>query len=211
MKASKYMVYVCWGMIAISFVVVWLLRCEIDIHIQEQITKTAWAYDCEIRDFYTGIWGNILTGAIVSLITSYVSYGQAKHQIEFSLLSNEKLMCMYYKSILCGLYTKSTMNIHNNVCRFRKDFSKLGNCYNAMIVAHNDYSPFIKTKKVKTLFSAKVKLQEIWLNIVVYQDDLYILSDEQEIQKIIAKLQLDVLKSKEAIETQSSNLKSISK
>jgi len=210
-KASKYTVNVCWLLILISLLVVWILQCEIDIYIQTKITQSIWTYDYSVRDFYSGFWGNVLTGAIVSLITSYVLYGRAKHQNEFILLMNEQSMCMEFNSILCGLYTVDKINVHNNVCRFKYNYSKLDDYYASMIAASNDYSPFVRTKKAKTLISGKHSLQSIWLDIACYKDDFIILSGEAEIQKAICSLQSELLSSKEIIDILYKKLMDLSK
>lgn len=191
----------CWLMVVVSFAAVWVLHCEVDIAIQELATKTVWTYDYDVRNFYIGLWGNVLTGAIVSLITSYVSYNRAKHQIEFTLLMSEEGMCRGFQSITCGLYTANRTQIHTNVCRFKHDYSELDNYYQEMIAAHNDYSPFIKkSKKAAALFEGKLQLQKIWVDTAGYQDDFIIAEDETALQKAIDELREEILKSKKKVD-----------
>lgn len=186
---------------------VWTLYCGIDILVQEYFTKTTWTYDYELRNFYMGIWESIFAGSIVSLATSYIAYGRAKHQVEFSLRMSEQGMCRYLNSIVCGVYTADTMNTHKNICRFKNDYAKLQGYYAEMISAHNDYSPFIKSRKVTTLLSGKRKLENIWIELAGFEDDLLCSADENSTQKIISQYQAELLKSKETIKDMTTKLK----
>lgn len=201
MKENKYIVIVCWIMVIISLVAALTIHYKIDIWLQERITNTVWNYNFESRSFYSGLWTSILTGVIVSLATSYVGYGRAKHQIEFALKMNAQGMVRYFKSIVCGVYTLDTKNIYANILRFTNDFKKLNEYYENMILANNDYSPFIKNKTVRELSKAKDDLQEIWLGVCGFTDDILISPDEASTQKIILEIQKTISKHKEKIDS----------
>jgi hypothetical protein len=185
------------------------IKSNADIWLQEIITKSKWVYDYNTRDFYVGLWGNILTGIIVALATSYVSYGCTKHQVESSLLCNEQKMCMAFQNIMCGVYTADKEHTHNNVCRFKYEYTMIEDSYKNMIISNNDYAPFIQTKKSKILFDGKEELQHIWVDLVAYEDDLRISPDENSTQKIIAQIQDKLLESKDVINSRASMLKSL--
>ena len=209
MKASKYTLWICWTMFVLSLLTICILRLEADIQVQEAITKSKWTYDYDTRNFYIGLWGNILTGIIVALATTYVSYGQAKHQLEFALMTSEQGMCVAFQSIMCGVYTADKVHIHNNVCRFKHEHSNLSKHYKNMIIAHNDYSPFIKTKKARAFFDGKKELQGIWIDLATYNDDLLIQIDEDSIQEIIKQIQGTLLRSKGIVDNRNLVLRSL--
>ena len=192
MKAAKQTLILCWIITIVSLLVIVILHAEFDIWMQEQITKTECTYDYDERDFYQSIWSNIFTGAIVSVFTTYVSYGRAKHDLEFQLKSSEQTMVMYFNTMTIKLYHEVNLShpsFKNNnyaaIRRFESDISEIKLRYDRMIEASNDYSPFFMNKKSRNLTNAKRFLQELWVDICPVEDSLLIYTEEKDIKKAI--------------------------
>ena len=184
MKAAKETLIVCWLITILSFIGLVGIHAEIDIQLQEIITNETLEYDYDERDFYQGIWSNIFTGAIVSVLTTYITYGRAKHERTFELASSEQMLALYFTSITSFSYKMGKIGSRNNhdaILRFRSTIEKMEKEYDRMIQAANDYSPFFKTKRVKVLTEGKLFLQELWIAIAGVHDDLLIYSEEPDL------------------------------
>lgn len=203
MKINKQTLIVCWIITAISFAGLLILQKDIDIWFQELITKTKWVYDYGERAFYQGIWSNIFTGAIVSVMTTYVAYRRAKHDVEFGLQSSEDMLLMHFSSLASPMYMvdlKHPQNNHAAIVRFADTISRCNTQYGKMIQFSNDYCPFVKTKKVKTMMKTKSLLQMIWIEICPIEDSLMVQTEESEIKKAIDKVREIVGNKKDEIE-----------
>lgn len=191
MKASKQTLIVCWIITIISLLGIVILHTEIDIIIQEQITKTTWFYNDDTRTFYQGIWSNVFTGAIVSVFMTYVSYKQAKHDLEFQLNANEQIMILHFTSIASNMYSINLTNTlfkesnYAAIRRFEKTIEDIGLRYERMIEAANDYSPFFINEKTRNLMLGKKFLQELWIDICSVEDSLLIYTEDEDIKKVI--------------------------
>lgn len=190
MKVSKYTLIVCWIITIFSFAAIVILHAKTDIKIQEIITQTKWSYDFEERDFYQSIWSNIFTGAIVSVITTYVSYFHQKHNVEFELKMSEIMLSIKFGLLDSSMYAidlKDRQNNHVAIARFINQITEIHNQYDRMIVANNDYSPFLRNQKAKTLLNGKILTQKIWLDICGVEDDLIIYKTEESMKATIDK------------------------
>lgn len=214
MKAAKQTLIVCWIITIISLFVIVILHAEIDIWMQEQITKAEWTYDYDERDFYQSIWSNIFTGAIVSVFTTYVTYGRAKHDLEFQLKSSEQTMVMYFNTMTIKLYHEVNLShpsfMDNNyaaIRRFESDIAAIKLRYDKMIEASNDYSPFFMNKKSRNLTNAKRFLQELWVDICPVEDSLLIHTEEKDIKKAIDTARQKVVARKDELKKVADSIK----
>lgn len=192
MRAAKQTLILCWIITIISLLGIVILHAEIDIGLQEQITKNEWTYDYDERDFYQSIWSNIFTGAIVSLLMTYVSYGRAKHDLEFQLKASEQTMAMLFNNMTLKLYYDVNLshplfedNNRAAIRRFESDISIIKSRYDKMVEASNDYSPFFLNKKSRNLMHGKRFLQDLWVDICPVEDSILISKDETDIKKAI--------------------------
>lgn len=203
MRINRQTLVVCWVITIISFTGLLILHKDIDILLQEAITKTKWIYDCDERDFYQGIWSNIFTGAVVSVMTTCVAYRRAKHDVEFGLQSSEEMLVMHFSSLASTMYMVNLRHPQNNhaaIVRFADTISRCNAHYDRMIQFSNDYCPFVKTKKAKTLINAKSLLQMIWIEICPVEDNLLVKTEEAEIKEAIDKVREIVSKKKDDLE-----------
>lgn len=203
MKISKQTLIVCWIITAISFAGLLILHRDIDIWFQETITKSKWVYDYGEREFYQGIWSNIFTGAIVSVMTTFVAYSRAKHNVEFGLQSSEDMLLIYFSSLASPMYMvdfKHPQNNHAAIVRFADTISRCNAQYDKMIQFSNDYCPFVKTKKARTMMETKSLLQMIWIEICPVEDNLMVQIEEAEIKKAIDEVREIVGKKKDEID-----------
>lgn len=214
MKAAKQTLIVCWIITIISLFVIVILHAEIDIWMQEQITKAEWTYDYDERDFYQSIWSNIFTGAIVSVFTTYVTYGRAKHDLEFQLKSSEQTMVMYFNTMTIKLYHEVNLshpsfkdNNYAAIRRFESDIAAIKLRYDKMIEASNDYSPFFMNKKSRNLTNAKRFLQELWVDICPVEDSLLIHTEEKDIKKAIDTARQKVVARKDELKKVADSIK----
>lgn len=185
MRASKYTLVVSWLMVTISVGAIMIIQKEIDIRIQEAITQTKWIYDFESRAFFKSIWGNVFTGAIVALATTYVAYFREKHDIEFELKMSEIMLTLKFGLLASPMYSidlKNPQNNHAAIARFANQIVETREQYNRMVIAHNEYCPFFKTKKVKVLLNGKILLQKIWQSICGVEDDLIVYENDRAIK-----------------------------
>ena len=214
MKAAKQTLIVCWIITIISLFVIVILHAEIDIWMQEQITKAEWTYDYDERDFYQSIWSNIFTGAIVSVFTTYVTYGRAKHDLEFQLKSSEQTMVMYFNTMTIKLYHEVNLshpsfkdNNYAAIRRFESDIAAIKLRYDKMIEASNDYSPFFMNKKSRNLTNAKRFLQELCVDICPVEDSLLIHTEEKDIKKAIDTARQKVVARKDELKKVADSIK----
>ena len=190
MRASKYTLIVCWIITIVSFCAIVLLHKEIDIHMEEAITQTKWVYDFDERDFYQSIWSNVFTGAIVSVITTYVSYFLQKRDVEFNLKMSEIMLTIKLGLLASKMYAVDLDKPDNNhaaIARFANQIAETHDQYSRMVIASNDYSPFFKTKKARTLLNGKTLIQKIWLSVCGVEDDLIIYETDVLLKKTIDK------------------------
>ncbi len=213
MKASKQTLIVCWIITIVSLLGVVVLHNEIDIWIQEQITKTEWVYDYDIRDFYKNIYSNIFTGAIVSLLLTYVSYGQAKNNLEFQLKVNEQIMVLHFNSIASSMYSINLthklfeQNNCSAIARFKENIADIKVRYDRMIEASNDYCPFFMNKKSRNLTKGKKFLQEMWVEICNVEDSLLIYNKVEDIKSVIDSTRKKVEKRKTELDEVADSIK----
>lgn len=203
MKTNKQILIVCGIIALVSFAGIWVLHEGIDIRLQEVITNTKWIYDSDERAFYQGLWSNVFTGAIISVFTTCVTYNRAKHDTEFGLQSSEEMLLMHFSSLASPMYMvnlKHPKNDHAAIVRFADTISNSKAQYDRMIQFSNDYCPFIKTKKAKTLMEAKNFLQTIWIEICPVEDSLLVQTEEAEIKKTIDIVRSKVRKQKTDID-----------
>lgn len=141
------------------------------------ITKTTCSYALDKREFYQSIFSNIFTGSIVSVFITYVSYFCQKNDIEFKFKMSEMMLSLKLGLLASAMYTvdlKDSQNNHAAIARFSNEIAETHEQYNRMIEANNDFSPFFKTKKVKTLQNGKLLLQKAWLEICGVEDDILV-------------------------------------
>jgi len=188
MRVSKNSLIVCWIITVVSFGAIVILHEHLDIQIQKVITQTNWVYDFDERDFYQSIWSNVFTGAIVSLMITYVSYFHEKHKIEFELISSETMLTLKFGLLASSMYAidlEHQQNNHAAIARFVNQITETREQYNRMIQANNDYTPFLKSKKCKTLKDGKLLIQEIWLSVCGVEDDLITYEKEILLKDVI--------------------------
>ena len=203
MKTNKQTLIVCAIITIVSFLALFILHAELDVWLWEIITKTEITCDYEERNFYQGIWSNIFTGAIVSVLTTYVVYQRSKHDVEFGLQASEDMLLMHFSSLASTMYMVNLKNPQNNHAAIARFADAIANCevqYDRMIQCSNDYSPFFKTKKAKTLMKTKSFLQVIWIEICPVEDSLLVETEEVEIKKAIDKVRDIVGKKKDEID-----------
>jgi len=101
------------------------------------------------------------------------------------------------------MYMVNLKNPQNNHAAIARFADAIANCevqYDRMIQCSNDYSPFFKTKKAKTLMKTKSFLQVIWIEICPVEDSLLVETEEVEIKKAIDKVRDIVGKKKDEID-----------
>ena len=158
MRTSKYTLIVCWIITILSVCGMIILHEEVDIRIHEIVTKTKWIYDNDERLFYQGLWSNIFTGAIVSLLTTYVAYFRAKNEVESGLHISEDLLVNQYLSLASSKYLvnlENTQHNHAAIARFAESISNASTRFDEMMRYSVDYCPFFETKKTKALNETK--------------------------------------------------------
>jgi len=203
MKTNKQTLVVCVIITIVSFLALFILHMELDVWFWQIITKTEITCDVDERNFYQGIWSNIFTGAIVSVLTTYVVYQRSKHDVEFGLQASEDMLLMHFSSLASTMYMVNLKNPQNNHAAIARFADAIANCevqYDRMIQCSNDYSPFFKTKKAKTLMKTKSFLQVIWIEICPVEDSLLVETEEVEIKKAIDKVRDIVGKKKDEID-----------
>lgn len=203
MKTNKQTLVVCVIITIVSFLALFILHMELDVWFWQIITKTEITCDVDERNFYQGIWSNIFTGAIVSVLTTYVVYQRSKHDVEFGLQASEDMLLMHFSSLASTMYMVNLKNPQNNHASIARFADAIANCevqYDRMIQCSNDYSPFFKTKKAKTLMKTKSFLQVIWIEICPVEDSLLVETEEAEIKKAIDKVRDIVGKKKDEID-----------
>ena len=203
MKTNKQTLVVCVIITIVSFLALFILHTELDVWVWQIITKTEITCDVDERNFYQGIWSNIFTGAIVSVLTTYVVYQRSKHDVEFGLQASEDMLLMHFSSLASTMYMVNLKNPQNNHAAIARFADAIANCevqYDRMIQCSNDYSPFFKTKKAKTLMKTKSFLQVIWIEICPVEDSLLVETEEVEIKKAIDKVRDIVGKKKDEID-----------
>ena len=203
MKTNKQTLIVCAIITIVSFLALFILHMELDVWFWQIITKTEITCDVDERNFYQGIWSNIFTGAIVSVLTTYVVYQRSKHDVEFGLQASEDMLLMHFSSLASTMYMVNLKNPQNNHAAIARFADAIANCevqYDRMIQCSNDYSPFFKTKKAKTLMKTKSFLQVIWIEICPVEDSLLVETEEVEIKKAIDKVRDIVGKKKDEID-----------
>ena len=203
MKTNKQTLVVCVIITIVSFLALFILHTELDVWLWQIITKTEITCDVDERNFYQGIWSNIFTGAIVSVLTTYVVYQRSKHDVEFGLQASEDMLLMHFSSLASTMYMVNLKNPQNNHAAIARFADAIANCevqYDRMIQCSNDYSPFFKTKKAKTLMKTKSFLQVIWIEICPVEDSLLVETEEVEIKKAIDKVRDIVGKKKDEID-----------
>ena len=154
MRAAREMLIVCWIITIISFIGLFGLYTELDIHLQEKIDGKSLEYDYDEREFFQGLWGNVFTGAIVSVLTTYVSYNRSKRDLEFEIISNSKITLVCCKTLSSGLYQIDSQNTELNswpIFMYKDDIEQIEACSDKIIDALKEYCPFFRTKKVKKL------------------------------------------------------------
>lgn len=177
MKAAKHTLIVCWIITVVSLGAMVVIHTGIDIRIQEIITKTTYCYNLEEREFYQSIFSNIFTGSVVSVFTTYVSYFHQKNDVEFKFKMSELLLALKFGLLASPMYAvdlNDSQNNHAAIARFSNEIAETHEQYNRMIEANNDYSPFFKTKKVKTLQNGKLLLTKAWAEICGVEDDILV-------------------------------------
>lgn len=202
MRTNKQTLIVCIVITIISFLALFMLYAEVDIWFQEMITKTKWTYDYNKREFYQGIWSNIFTGTIVSVFMTYVAYNRSKHEVETGLQTSEDVLLMYFSSLASSMYKvdlKHPENNHAAIARFTDRIASCTTQYDKMIQCANDYCPFIKTKKTKTLMETKSFLQMIWVEICPAEDSLLVYTEEEDIKKTIDTVRMITSNKKDKI------------
>lgn len=122
MKTNKQILIACEIIAFISITNMFLLHNEMDIRLQEVITKVRWIYDYDERTFYQGIWSSIFTGAIISLITTFVTYRKMKHDVEFGLQSSEEMLLIYFSSLATPMYVVNLGHLPSNDKRRHRVF-----------------------------------------------------------------------------------------
>lgn len=203
MKTNKQTLIVCSIITIVSFLALFILHAELDVWLWQTITRAEITCDYEERNFYQGIWSNIFTGAIVSVLTTYVVYQRSKHDVEFGLQASEDMLLMHFSSLASTMYMVNLKNPQNNHAAIARFADAIANCevqYDRMIQCSNDYSPFFKTKKAKTLMKTKSFLQVIWIEICPVEDSLLVETEEVEIKKAIDKVRDIVGKKKDEID-----------
>ena len=203
MKTSKQTLIVCWFITLISFVGLFILHEEFDIWLKSAISRTKWTYDYSEREFYQGIWSNIFTGAIVSVFTTYVAYGRAKHEVEAGLKICEDLLVNQFLTLASSKYLVNIGDSEKNhaaIARFTEAISNASNRFDEMMRYSVDYCPFIETKKVKALMEAKNILLMIWVEIHPAEDSLLVYTTEEEIKKTIDTVRNIISKRKEKLD-----------
>lgn len=203
MKTNKQTLIVCAIITIVSFLALFILHARLDVWLWQIITKTEITCDIDERNFYQGIWSNIFTGAIVSVLTTYVAYQRSKHDVEFGLQSSESMLLTDFSLLASTMYMvnlKHPQNNHAAIARFADTIANCKTQYDRMIQHSNDYSPFIKTNKAKTLTETKSILQTIWIEICPVQDSLLTETEEAEIKKAIDKVRAIVGKKKDEID-----------
>ena len=153
-------------------------------------------------------------GAIVSVFTTYVTYGRAKHDLEFQLKSSEQTMVMYFNTMTIKLYHEINLshpsfkdNNYAAIRRFESDIAAIKLRYDKMIEASNDYSPFFKNKKSRNLTNAKRFLQELWVDICPVEDSLLIYTEEKDIKKAIDTARQKVVAKKDELKKVADSIK----
>ena len=203
MKTNKQTLIVCAIITIVSFLALFILHAELDVWLWQIITKTEITCDIDERNFYQGIWSNIFTGAIVSVLTTYVAYRRSKHDVEFGLQSSESMLLTDFSLLASKMYMVNLKHPQNNHAAIARFADTIANCkiqYNRMIQHSNDYSPFFKTNKAKTLTKTKSILQAIWVEICPVEDRLLTETEEAEIKKAIDKVREIVGKKKDEID-----------
>lgn len=154
MRAAREMLVVCWIITIISFIGLFGLYTELDIHLQEKIDGKSLEYDYDEREFFQGLWGNVFTGAIVSVLTTYVSYKRSKHDLEFEIITNSKITLVCCQTLSSGLYQIDSQNSEFNswpIFMYKEDIEQIAACSDKITEALRAYCPFIKSRKVKKL------------------------------------------------------------
>lgn len=203
MKVAKQTLIVFWIITLISLAGLAYLHSEIHVSVAEMITQKDLVCVEDECDFYQGMWSNIFTGAIVSVMTTYVAYARAKHDVEFNLKMSEQMLTIDFGLLSSSMYSlnlKHPQNNHAAVCRFSNQISEIHKQYDRMIAAQNDYSPFFKTKKVKTFMDAKRFLQDMWVDICPVEDDLLTYESEASLKEAIDKTRAKVQAKKDQLQ-----------
>lgn len=154
MRAAKEMLVVCWIITIISFIGLFGLYTELDIYFQEKIDGKSLEYDYDERAFFQGLWSNVFTGAVVSVLTTYVSYNRSKQDLEFEIISNSKITLVCCKTLSSGLYQIDSQNTGFNswpIFMYKEDIERIASCSDKIIDALKEYCPFFRTRKVKKL------------------------------------------------------------
>ena len=103
---------------------------------------------------------------------------------------SERMLSIKFGLLDSSMYAidlKDRQNNHVAIARFINQITEIHNQYDRMIVANNDYSPFLKNQKAKTLLNGKILTQKIWLDICGVEDDLIIYKTEESMKATIDK------------------------
>ena len=214
MKAAKHTLIVCWIIVIVSFLGIIYLHSGLHVYVDELIIGKELVCNKEECSFYQGLFSNIFTGSIVSLLMTYVSYRRAKHTLEFQLKASEQTMVMLFNNMTLKLYYDVNLshplfedNNRAAIRRFESDISIIKSRYDKMIEASNDYSPFFLNKKSKNLMHGKRFLQDLWVDVCPVEDSILISKDETDIKRAIDTARHKVVAKEEELKAVADSIK----
>ena len=203
MKTNKKTLILCWIITVVSLLALVYLHSGFHVYVEELFTNKDLVCAKEECNFYQGMWSNIFTGGIVSVMTTYVAYIQSKHDVEFRLKMSEQMLTVNFSLLSSSMYSlnlKYPQNNHAAIARFSHSITETHSRYDRMIEASNDYCPFFKTKRVKTFMDAKMFLQNLWVDICSVEDDLITYESESALKEAIDKTREKIQKKKEQLQ-----------
>ena len=189
MKESKQILVACIAITIFSLVGIIIFHTGTDIQIIEYITNKDWEcveHECE---FFQSILSNIFTGALVSVFMTYVSYFRAKHDFEFVIISNSKMILICFDTLSSGMYRIDLQNTQVNdwcIFMYKEDIERIASCSDKITDSLNAYCPFFNTKKTKKLRLISEYLNRITSELdcarkyIMFQSDLKPLKNSME-------------------------------